>query len=80
MTSVIPIAATRLLKTEPYEASRSRSRKAMSCLPRERFNYLLQSHPAVLWKGGSGKISFGPVSPTENSESIESLAIYLRRP
>ena len=26
-TSVIPIAATRLLKTEPYEASRSRSRK-----------------------------------------------------
>src|SRR5207245_8202949 len=26
-TSVIPIAATRLLRTEPYEASRSRSRK-----------------------------------------------------
>ena len=26
-TSVIPIAATRLLKTEPYEASLSRSRK-----------------------------------------------------
>jgi hypothetical protein len=26
-TSVIPIAATRLLKTEPYETSRSRSRK-----------------------------------------------------
>jgi hypothetical protein len=26
-TSVIPIAATRLLKAEPYETSRSRSRK-----------------------------------------------------
>ena len=27
-TSVMPIAATRLLKTEPYEASLSRSRKS----------------------------------------------------
>ena len=41
-TSVIPIAATRLLKTEPYEASRSRSRKLRSCVPRKRFNYLLR--------------------------------------
>ena len=40
-TSVILIAATRLLKTEPYEASRSRSRK-LGALPLKRLNYLLQ--------------------------------------
>ena len=40
-TSVTPIAATRLLKTEPYEASVAQQ-KARSCVPRERFNYLLR--------------------------------------
>jgi hypothetical protein len=58
MTSVIPIAATRLLKTEPYEASRSRSRKAMSCLPRERFNYLLREPPCRVMEGRKRKDQF----------------------
>ena len=39
-TSVIPIAASRLLKTEPYKASQSRSRKRGAVSPWERFNYL----------------------------------------
>ena len=40
--SVMPIAATRLLEDEPYEASRSRSRKLGAVSHRKRFNYLLR--------------------------------------
>ena len=46
-TSVTPIAATRLLKTEPYEASRSRRRKLGSVSHGNASITCCESHAAV---------------------------------